>query len=53
MTKPSDSTPQRTDFEIEPPLAPAAREILRGVQRVLKAHGFESLSCWPTAGART
>ena len=44
MTKPSDSSGPRTEIEIEPPLPPAAREILRGVQRVLKAHGFESLA---------
>lgn len=29
---------------LEPPLAPAARDILRGVQRVLQAHGLVSLS---------
>ena len=44
MTKPSDNSAQRTEIELEPPLAPAAREILRGVRRVLKAYGFESLA---------
>ena len=44
MTKPVPSPTERTEIAVEPPLAPAAREILRGVQRVLKAHGLESLS---------
>ena len=44
MTKPVTRQDERTEIVPEPPLPPAAREILRGVQRVLKAHGFESLS---------
>lgn len=44
MTKPVSQPISRTEIVLEPPLAPAAREILRGVQRVLKSHGFESLS---------
>ena len=44
MTKPVSQPVSRTEIALEPPLAPAAREILRGVQRVLKSHGFESLS---------
>lgn len=43
MTKSPPKATQRTENTIEPPLPPAARAILRGVQRVLKAHGFESL----------
>lgn len=44
MTNPVDPARQDTTLETEPPLSPAARDILRGVQRVLKAHGFESLA---------
>lgn len=44
MTKPHSAPDERTEIELEPPLPPAAREILRGVQRMLKAHGFESLA---------
>lgn len=44
MTKPADGAPKTTVFVTEPPLAPPARDILRGVQRVLRAHGYESLS---------
>jgi len=40
---PIDAT-SRTEIEIEPRLSPAAYEILRGVQRALKALNFESLS---------
>ncbi len=44
MTKPPRHAPSRTEIEIEPKLTPAARQILRGVQRLLKTHGFESLA---------
>lgn len=44
MTKPPQHAPSRTEIEIEPKLTPAARQILRGVQRVLKTHGLESLA---------
>ncbi|MEQ1718686.1 MAG: MmcB family DNA repair protein [Hyphomicrobium sp.] len=44
MTKCEDTLPEPTVFVSEPPLPPAARAILRGVQRVLKAHGYESLA---------
>ncbi|HMN36864.1 MAG TPA: MmcB family DNA repair protein [Hyphomicrobium sp.] len=44
MTDPLQQSAPRTEIEIEPKLSPAAREILRGVQRTLKAHGFESLA---------
>lgn len=44
MTKPVTKPPEPTEIAIEPPLPPAARDILRGVQRLLKAHGLESLS---------
>lgn len=44
MTKPASQPAPPTEIVTEPPLAPAAREILRGVQRLLKSHDFESLS---------
>ena len=43
MTKTPRQGPSRTEIPIEPELQPAARLILRGVQRILKAHGLESL----------
>ena len=44
MTKTGVTEQPRTENVSEPPLAPAAQAILRGVQRVLKDHGFESLA---------
>ncbi|MGE0054284.1 MAG: MmcB family DNA repair protein [Hyphomicrobium sp.] len=44
MTKPPQQVASRTEIEIEPKLPPAAQEILRGVQRLLRAYGYESLS---------
>jgi hypothetical protein len=43
MTKTSSAGSERTVFVAEPPLSPPARDILRGVQRVLKSYGFESM----------
>lgn len=44
MTKSREHTKTEAENLIEPPLPPAAREILRGVQRLLRAHGLESLA---------
>lgn len=44
MTKPSEPAPEPTEKFVEPPLSPDAQDILRGVQRVLKAHRLESLA---------
>jgi hypothetical protein len=44
MTKSATPPGQLPAFPTEGPLPPAARAILRGVQRVLKAYGYESLA---------
>jgi hypothetical protein len=44
MTKPPRIAPSPTDFAVEPPLPPQAKLILRGVQRLMMAHDYASLS---------
>ncbi len=43
MTKPPSTEPNPMETAQGPGLPPAAAAILRGVQRLLRAHGFESI----------
>lgn len=44
MTKLTATPQTATDFSLPAPLTPDARTILRGVQRLLRNHGLESLA---------